>query len=113
MPLCETQESPVIVMQYVLYTKRVMEDVRITAEGPSGWRFREKAAGMWDDSQEVADIQLQADLGTCQPWKRHVIPFWVKLNQTEHTEHPHPPVSTEPEDAAGTIPPCILHPDLI
>ncbi|MCR1841916.1 hypothetical protein [Murimonas intestini] len=83
MPLCETQESPVIVMQYVLYTKRVMEDVRITAEGPSGWRFREKAAGMWDDSQEVADTQLQTDLGTCQPWKRHVIPFWVKLNQDE------------------------------
>ena len=38
---------------------------------------------MWDDSQEVADIQLQADLGTCQPWKRHVIPCWVKLNQDE------------------------------
>ena len=83
MPLCETKESPVIVMQYVLYTKKLMEDVNITVEGAGGWKFRGKAAGVWDDSTEAEDVQLQVKLGTCHPWKRHVIPFWVKLNEDE------------------------------
>lgn len=83
MPLYEIQDRPIITMQYVLYTKKEMEDVSITVKGASGWKFAEKTEGVWDDLGEMTNSELQVYRRNCQPWKRHVIPFWVELNEDE------------------------------